>query len=49
MSFDLFRDPEHFTLECVTRLEMLFPEEEPTAATPNSNNDDKNNGKTADE
>ena len=33
------------TLESAKRMEMLFPE----TATPNNNNNDTNNGKTADE
>ena len=48
-TIDMFSDPEQVTLESAKRMEMLFPEEQPTAATPNNNNDDKNNGKTADE
>ena len=42
----MFSDPEQVTLESAKRMEMLFPEEQPTTATPNN---DKNNGKTVDE
>ena len=45
-TIDMFSDPEQVTLESAKRMEMLFPEEQPTTATPNN---DKNNGKTADE
>ena len=48
-TIDMFSDPEQVTLESAKRMEMLFPEEQPTTAAPNNNNDDKNNGKTADE
>ena len=48
-TIDMFSDPEQVTLESAKRMEMLFPEEQPTTATPNNNNNDKNNGKTADE
>lgn len=47
-TIDMFSDPEQVTLESAKRMEMLFPEEQPTTATPNNNNYDKNNGKTAD-
>lgn len=45
-TIDMFSDPEQVTLESAKRMEMLFPEEQPTTATPNN---DKNDGKTADE